>query len=522
LLMAVAMQAVCYTILKYLEFRQFMAVNHVGFTAINPAWFMDLNGLLKIISSSKRPLRIRTDSRQVGAGDVFVAIKGTEFDGHNFIGQAVAAGARYIVGQRPVDCENAEVILTEDTAKAAAELAQAYYGHPAQRLINLAVTGTNGKTTVAHLVRSVLNRNGCKCGMLGTVSYDTGVEIIQAALTTPDCMTTARIQAQMVDAGCKFMVIEASSHALSQQRLAAIEFSAAAFTNLSGDHLDYHRTEKDYLAAKTGLFERLKADATAVLNKQSGHSKIIAKKTRAKILWYSLDGDADITADLESADIQQTIFKLRYAGASAVVQSPLIGHYNVSNHLAAAGLCLTAGLDLQTIADGLSSLKTIPGRLERIAVSNGALQGASRVFIDYAHTDDALRNVLSTLKPLCAGRLIVVFGCGGDRDRTKRPRMAAAAEQSADIVIVTSDNPRCENPLAIIGGIVTGFKNPTADKILVEADREKAIALSIKLAGKDDIVLIAGKGHETYQIIGDEKLPFSDKQTALRYLSVKV
>lgn len=477
---------------------------------------MDLNGLLKLISASNPVLRIRMDSRRVERGDVFVAIKGGEFDGHSFIDQAVAAGAKYIVSQVFYDVNGAETIVVEDSASAAAQLAQASNGYPASKLTNLAVTGTNGKTTVAYLVRSVLNCNGYKCGMIGTISYDTGDKIRQAELTTPDCMTIAEAQAKMVDAGCRFMVAEASSHALSQRRLSAVEFSAAAFTNLSGDHLDYHKTEQDYLAAKTKLFEQLRPDATAVLNKQSEHSKTIAKNTKANILWYSLADNSDIAAKIESMDINGTVFELRYRGQSYKVKTPLLGRFNVANHLAAAGLCLASGLELVQIADGLSALSSIPGRLERVE-----FDGNFTVIIDYAHTDDALRNVLSTLKPLCKGKLIVVFGCGGDRDRTKRPRMAAVAEQLADVVIVTSDNPRKENPLAIIGEIVTGFKNPTSDRIFVEADREKATGLAIKLAGKDDIVLIAGKGHETYQIIGSEKQDFSDKDKVLQKLNIK-
>jgi UDP-N-acetylmuramoyl-L-alanyl-D-glutamate--2,6-diaminopimelate ligase len=453
------------------------------------------------------------DSRLVKDGDVFIAVEGTVCDGHDFIDQAVANGAKYIVAQQPYHCKDAEVIIVADSAKAAALLAQASRGNPASQLTNLAVTGTNGKTTVAYLVRSIIQNAGEKCGLVGTIVYDTGAASFEADLTTPDCLTIAKRQSQMLKASSKYMVIEASSHALYQERLAGINFKASAFTNLAGDHLDYHKTQAHYLAAKAKLFQALSADATAVLNKQSPEAKQITEKTDAGILWYAVDEPADITAHIESMNITETVFVLEYAGQSAVVKTPLLGRYNVTNHLAAAGLCLAVGFDLEAIATGLSALKTIPGRLERID-----WDGDFCVFIDYAHTEDALKSVLSTLKSLCKGKLSVVFGCGGDRDRTKRPRMARVAEQLADSVIVTSDNPRTERPEDIINQIITGFENPNSQKIKIEPDRKKAIELALKAATKDDIVLIAGKGHETYQIIGKKKINFCDKAVALEYL----
>jgi UDP-N-acetylmuramoyl-L-alanyl-D-glutamate--2,6-diaminopimelate ligase len=486
---------------------------------------MTFDELLNLVSSKNEPGSqarnnafevppcLCLDSRLVKDGDVFIAVEGTVCDGHDFIDQAVANGAKYIVAQQPYHCKDAEVIIVADSAKAAALLAQASRGHPASQLTNLAITGTNGKTTVAYLVRSIIQNAGEKCGLVGTIIYDTGAASFEAALTTPDCLTIAEKQSQMLTAGSKYMVIEASSHALHQKRLAGINFKAAAFTNLASDHLDYHKTQAHYLTAKTKLFQTLSADATAVLNKQSPEAKQITEKTDAGILWYAVDEPADITAHIESMNITETVFVLEYAGQSAVVKTPLLGQYNVTNHLAAAGLCLAVGFDLETIATGLSALKAIPGRLERID-----WDGDFCVFIDYAHTEDALKSVLSTLKSLCKGKLSVVFGCGGDRDRTKRPRMARVAEQLADSVIITSDNPRTERPEDIINQIITGFENPNSQKIKIEPDRKKAIELALKAATKDDIVLIAGKGHETYQIIGKKKNNFCDKAVALEYL----
>jgi UDP-N-acetylmuramoyl-L-alanyl-D-glutamate--2,6-diaminopimelate ligase len=479
---------------------------------------MTFNELLALVRSKKKP-QIRTDSRVVKSGDIFVAVKGTIHNGHEFTDQAIDNGAEYIVVQNSQPhieyrTSSIEIILVDDTSHAAATLAQARAGNPAAQLANLAVTGTNGKTTVAYLVQSCINQAGEKCGLIGTVIYDTcsGGRPEEAPLTTPDCLDIADRQEQMVKNGAKYMVIEASSHALDQNRMACIDFKAAAFTNLAGDHLDYHKTKEDYLAAKMKLFSELSPDAVAALNKQSPEAELIAEQTAAKILWYAIDEPADITAHIDSMDIHGTTFTIQHSGQSQKVKTSLPGLYNVSNCLAAAGLCLAAGFELETIAAGLSSMQTIPGRLEKL---NG---DDFSIIIDYAHTDDALKNVLETLKPLCKGRLIVVFGCGGDRDKTKRPRMARVVEQSADIIIVTSDNPRTENPDDIIHDIVTGFENPNSKNITIEADRKKAIGLAIKNVGKDDIVLIAGKGHENYQIIGTKKFHFSDKNTVIKCL----
>ncbi len=504
---------------------------------------MNFDKLQNLVSSDNAP-NICVDSRTIRGGDIFVAVKGTACDGHDFIDQALANGAEYIVCQSAPDrCahNDAEVIVVDDSTEAAAVLAQAVRGNPASRLTNLAVTGTNGKTTVAYLVRSCIQKAGQKCGLIGTVIYDTcSGDSCQAALTTPDCLTIAAGQEQMLKNGAKYMVIEASSHALSQNRLAAVNFKAAAFTNLAGDHLDYHKTEEDYLAAKTRLFSALSPHAVAVLNKQSPQAQSIARQTEAKILWYAIDEPADITAHIESMDMSGTRYSILDTRCSSSignresnieVRTPLLGLYNVSNSLAAAGLCLAAGLDLETIAAGLSARQIIPGRLEKLD-----WPGDFSVIIDYAHTDDALKNVLSTLKPLCNGKLRVVFGCGGDRDKTKRPRMAKVAEQLADFIIVTSDNPRTEKPEDIINEIVSGFeKRPTvknadlqatSDKQratkIIEPDRKKAIELAIEAAGKDDIVLIAGKGHETYQIIGKQKFDFNDKKIASEYLKKRI
>jgi UDP-N-acetylmuramoyl-L-alanyl-D-glutamate--2,6-diaminopimelate ligase len=479
---------------------------------------MTWNELLQLVGDGGTG-EIRIDSRRVGRGDVFVAMRGAAHDGHDFIGQAVANGAKYIVHAADhavrVDTNSAAPVPVEDPARAAGLLAQAKRGNPGSRLVNLAVTGTNGKTTTTFLVRACVEAARHKCGLMGTVIYDTGAGAAPSSLTTPDCLTVADAQRRMVDAGAGYMVIEASSHALSQDRLAGVDFRAAAFTNLTGDHLDYHKTKDNYLAAKTRLFTALAPDATAVLNQLAPESASIARATKARVCWYAIDEPADLVARVESMTVEGTTFVLEYGGRRQRVQTPLLGRFNVANHLAAAGLCLAAGLDLPTVAAGLSTLRGVPGRLERVEADGFT------VLVDYAHTDDALTNVLTTLKPLCRGRLVVLFGCGGDRDKTKRPRMARAVEQWADRILVTSDNPRTEPPQAIIDDILPGFEDRGSPRITVEPDRRKAIQLAVEEARPGDIVLLAGKGHEDYQIIGTQKFDFSDKDIARRCLQAR-
>jgi UDP-N-acetylmuramoyl-L-alanyl-D-glutamate--2,6-diaminopimelate ligase len=468
---------------------------------------LDFNGLIEYVCLTDRQVCI--DSRKVDAGDVFVAIDGSAADGHDFAEQAIENGAAYIVSQKECGCGADKMIIVEDTAEAFGVLSQAKYGEPSKKLVNLAVTGTNGKTTVCFLTRAILEAAGKKCGLIGTILYDTGSEQNDAPLTTPDAGQLASLAAGMVENGAEFMAIEASSHALCQGRLSGLKFSAAAFTNLTGDHLDYHITKENYLAAKCLLFEELSQADTAVLNLQSPESKVIAKNTSAKVLWYSIEEDADIVAEIVSMEIGRTVYNLRFAGQSEQVTTSLIGRHNISNHLAAAGLALSAGIDLAAVAKGLSGLKAVDGRLESVDCGQDF-----SVLVDYAHTDDALKNVLSTLRALCDGKLIVVFGCGGDRDKTKRPRMAKQAQALADRIIVTSDNPRTEEPTQIIDDVMAGFENPDNPEITAIEDRRAAIGFAIGSAKKGDIVLIAGKGHETYQIIARTKHDFDDRQVA--------
>lgn len=479
---------------------------------------MTLEQLIKLVESRPMDFRphVSCDSRKLRQGDIFVAIKGTKADGRDFIGQAVVSGARYVVTDRPTKVASAEVIETPDPASALGILAQAAYDYPNQKLTNLAVTGTNGKTTTTYLARSIIAAAGRKCGLIGTITTDMGSQTdkVAASMTTPDAVELASLASQMLATGCDYMVTEASSHAVEQNRLAGIDFKAVAFSNLTGDHLDYHKTMDAYLAAKLKLFEKLSPDASAIINKDDPvFEKVASAASQAKILFYSLRQPAEITAKVISMDIAGTVYDLEILGKKIRVQTPLIGRHNISNHLAAAGMVHACGFTLEQIAGGLSKIAKVPGRLEKVP----SLRDFA-VLVDYAHTDDAMKNVLSTLKPLCKGKLIVVFGCGGDRDKSKRPRMAAIAEQFADLIYLTSDNPRTEKPLDIIDDVIKGFSNPSAENITVEPERKRAIELAVKAAGSGDIILIAGKGHEDYQIIGSEKYHFSDIEIAAEFL----
>ena len=464
-------------------------------------------------------LRVCADSRQVQEGDVFVAVCGTQVDGHDYIDKALSKGAAYVVTHRPVD--NVDCVIVEDSAQSLGQLAQASFGNPSSKLTNLAVTGTNGKTTVTYLVRSVIEHIGAKCGLIGTIEYNTGNGLTPAPLTTPDAITIAKATKEMVISEADYMVVEASSHALSQKRLAGVSFTAAAFTNLTGDHLDYHKDEDNYLDAKTLLFTDLPPHGMAILNFESDAAHTIAEiiEPATRILWYGIDRDVDISARVHHMDASGSEFSIVFNDCSEKVTTRLPGRHNIQNCLAAAGLCLSTGIRLFDVACGLSKLETVPGRLQPVQC-DGAAQRDIQVFVDYAHTDDALKNVLNTLRPLCEGRLIILFGCGGDRDKTKRPRMARAAEELADSVIVTSDNPRTEDANAIIADIVTGFENPRSQNITIESDRAKAIQLAVSQAKAGDIVLLAGKGHEDYQIIGTEKRHFSDFEEAQKALQM--
>ena len=451
------------------------------------------------------------DSRRCRAGSCFVALRGNAADGHGFIEAAVAAGAAAVV------CEDASSVprgvataIAGDTRLAVARLAQASRGWPARKLTCIAVTGTNGKSTVAHLVREILRAAGFSPAMLGTISYETGKRSLAAVNTTPDPVILAELMDEMVADGRTHLVMEASSHALDQKRTEGLEFRAAIFTNLSGDHLDYHGTMERYAQAKQCLFAGLAPGALAVINRDDPAGELMASASPAAVYWYGLSPAADIWATIDRIDADGTEFTIVRGQQRIAARTPLIGRHNIYNCLAAAGACSQGlGLEMETIARTLEAVRNVPGRLQRVEAD-----APFGVFVDYAHTDDALVNVMTALRPVTRNKLTVVFGCGGDRDRTKRPRMAAAAEKYADRVIITCDNPRSEDPAAIIEEIRAGLSKAGDARAIVEPDRATAIALAIEGAQAGDVVLIAGKGHESYQVIGDERIHFDDVEVA--------
>ena len=453
---------------------------------------------------------VRADSRRCEPGCCFVAVRGRADDGHKYIRGAVSAGAAAVVCEDPAGIPSSVASAVVDRSQTAVgPLAQAFRGWPARRLVALAVTGTNGKTTVVYLVRSVLAAAGFDPATLGTVRYETGGRSVPAGTTTPDPLELAEMTAEMAQAGKTHLVMEVSSHALDQGRTEGLDFRAGVFTNLSGDHLDYHGTMDAYQAAKRRLFEQLAPGAAAVINRDDAAADAMADATRAKVLWYGLSPLADLRGRIERIDAAGTRFTLMHRGRQVDAFTPLIGRHNVFNCLAAAGACAAIGLDLETIAAGLERTRRVPGRLER-----GGAAAPHTVLGGYPPTDDALANVLGALRPLTGGRIILVFGCGGDRDRTKRPRMAGVAERLADRIVVTSDNPRTEPPRAIIDEVLAGFSERGRARAEVEQDRRAAIELGVGMAEAGDAVLIAGKGHENYQVIGSKRVHFDDVETA--------
>ncbi len=454
------------------------------------------------------------DSRRVQPGGLFVALRGTSMDGRQFVDAAVKRGAAVVVGEDLPDRGDATVVNVPDARAVLARLAARWSGldaEPACRMKLAGVTGTNGKTTTAIMTRSIVQAAGMKCGLLGTVRYDLCSRTVTARMTTPGALELAGYLRECADAGAAVSVMEVSSHAIDQQRTAGLRFAAAAFTNLTRDHLDYHKTLENYGAVKARLFAELDRSAVAVVNRDDPHAEEMVRNSQAQVVWYSLNRPAEITGRISRDTVRGTYYRMQIDGADLVLENAVVGRHNVYNALAAAGLARALGIPLDAIASGLNAVRNIPGRLQRVPCVSGA-----DVFVDYAHTDDALQNVLSVLKPLTRGKLIVVFGCGGDRDRTKRPLMAAAVAKFGDQIFVTSDNPRTEDPDAIIAEIMTGFGQSDRGRVSIEPDRAAAIRSALAAAGSGDVVLIAGKGHEDYQIIGDRRVHFDDVEVAIQ------
>ncbi|MFT5402305.1 MAG: UDP-N-acetylmuramoyl-L-alanyl-D-glutamate--2,6-diaminopimelate ligase [Verrucomicrobiales bacterium] len=464
--------------------------------------------------------RLCYSSNEAGPGTVFFALKGATVDGHQYIPAAIEARALGIVAEEvaPEPCP-LPWVQVRDSREALSCAAAALHGHPSRTLRVAGVTGTNGKTTITFLLHYLLKRAQHRAGMLGTVHYDLGDEIREATHTTPESTEIQKLLGEMKTADCRGVAMEVSSHALSQHRVDAVEFDAAIFTNLTQDHLDYHRTMQDYFDAKAGLGELLtkqqhKTKPVFIINRDDGYGLRMVRrfKERLDIITYGMGSGCDFRATSIASDLQGTRFELEAKGRTFLVRLPFIGRYNVYNVMAALAATKAMGLNLREAVQNLEKAPQVPGRLEAIHH-----QGDFKVFVDYAHTPDALENVLKVLRDLSHRKIICVFGCGGNRDREKRALMGKAAGDYSDFSVITSDNPRNEDPQSIIEDVAKGFR---AGKYKTIEDRRTAIRDAIKIALPGDIVVIAGKGHESTQQFADRTVPFDDRDEVFKALQV--
>jgi UDP-N-acetylmuramoyl-L-alanyl-D-glutamate--2,6-diaminopimelate ligase len=462
---------------------------------------------------------IAYDSRRVSSGAVFVALRGLKADGVSFATQAIARGAAAIVAESPRP-EGIAVpwIQAADARLALALLADRFYDHPSRRMPVVGVTGTNGKTTTAYLLASVLDAAGMTAGVMGTVAYRVGREEREAARTTPEAPDVQQLLSEMLENGCRSAIMEVSSHALALKRVDGMHFAAAIFTNLTRDHLDFHEDMETYFAAKRRLFEMLDADTPGIINADDPRAPALLASCR-RAMTYGITQPADVTPGPIELALGGLTLEVFTPKGNLAIRSKLVGRPNVYNILAATATAVALDIPLETIARGVDALPGVPGRFEVVSSPSDDLT----VVVDYAHTDDALRNLLETARPLADKGLITVFGCGGDRDRTKRPLMGMVAARLSDIVIVTSDNPRTEDPARIIEeirrGIAPGAPAGRRTEVLAVVDRAEAIERAVAMAGAGDLILVAGKGHEKYQQIGDRVLPFDDAAVAREALA---
>ncbi|MGZ5021418.1 MAG: UDP-N-acetylmuramoyl-L-alanyl-D-glutamate--2,6-diaminopimelate ligase [Chthoniobacterales bacterium] len=460
---------------------------------------------------------IAYDSRRVQRNSLFVALRGEKTDGHEFIEQAIEKGATVIVAEREVEHAHATGVQVKNTRVALADLGAVFYERPVRRLKMAGVTGTNGKTTTTFLIKHICENAGLRCGLIGTVRYEIAERVLPAVRTTPESLDLQELFAMMVNAGCKAAAMEVSSHALAQERTRGLEFDVAVFTNLTQDHLDFHGTMENYFESKLKLFmglakQQTKKKSVAIVNSDDRYGERLLERLPKDFpaITYGMGARADFRASNYRAEFSGTSYQLDARGKSYLVRVPLIGRFNVANSLAALAAANSLGVNLRAAVLSLAKSPQVPGRLEAVPAKR-----QFQVFVDYAHTPDALLNVLKTARELSPRKLIVVFGCGGDRDRQKRPLMARVADENADFSIITSDNPRKEDPDAIIADAEKGMRSDRYEKI---TDRTQAIARAIELAQPHDIVLIAGKGHEAYQEFADHTIPFDDIQVAKRAL----
>lgn len=480
--------------------------------------------ILAVKGSLDRPISgLVIDSRRVVPGTLFFALPGRRADGSTFIDEAVNRGAVAIVTQKMPALPPAKVtfIQVADARATLARVAQRYYKFPDRDMTVVGVTGTNGKTTVTHLIKQFLNGDQ-RVGLLGTINYDLGARTVPAFRTTPESLDIFGMMAQMRDAGCRQAVMEVSSHGIDQQRVLGLQFGAAVFTNLTRDHLDYHKTLEAYFQVKTRLFtgETGTPPKVAVVNLDDPYGEKLAAQVASdgkvpRLVTFGEHPRAEVRAENVHLNFTNTTFRLVWPGGAINVESPLIGRYNVSNLLAAVATAWGLGRDPVVFLPKLRSFKGVAGRMERIDEGQ-----PFNVLVDYAHTDDALRNALGMLRAITPGRLLVVFGCGGNRDRTKRPLMVKAVQEFADFAFATADNPRGEALAQIFEDMKAGATAP--EKIAWVEDRRRAISLALDTLKAGDCLLVAGKGHESYQEFADTVIPFDDRQVVRELIGIKM
>jgi UDP-N-acetylmuramyl-tripeptide synthetase len=448
---------------------------------------------------------VTNDSKSVARGDLFIAVKGAKDDGHKFIDEAVKRGAVAILAEKDFSLNpKLGKVLIRDGRSAVSAIAGNFYGHPSSKMRMIGVTGTNGKTTVTYLIESIFRRAGREAGVIGTVNYRFRDKVYPAKNTTPGPMELHSILADMVKARIRYAVMEVSSHSLDQRRVESVLFDEIIFTNITREHMDYHRTMARYFKAKTMIFNHLKGSGKAILNLDDRKVSTLKKMLPNRAVAYGFSEGADFRAVGPKVSLEGTSFVAVTPEGALEIDTYLIGRHNISNILAALAAASVEKIDLDTIRRGIRDLDSVPGRLEKIDAGQ-----EFKVFVDFAHTKDALYNVLSMLRAITPSRIITVFGCGGDRDRTKRPEMGKAACNFSDKVMITSDNPRFEKPGDIIKEILSGVKGRYSNYEVIP-DRRSAIEEALKFASAGDVVLIAGKGHEKYQIIKDKYIPFDD------------
>ncbi|MBN2452818.1 MAG: UDP-N-acetylmuramoyl-L-alanyl-D-glutamate--2,6-diaminopimelate ligase [Candidatus Omnitrophica bacterium] len=456
---------------------------------------------------------IADDSRKVSRGCLFIAARGYSADGADFIGMAIKNGAGAIVAEKDFKApEGVAKILVDDSRQAAGIIADNFYNSPSRRLKVVGVTGTNGKTTITYIIESIVNASGADAGVIGTINYRIKGRAVPAKNTTPGALDLQGMLGEMVRRKVKFAVMEVSSHSLDQGRVDRVLFDAGIFTNITGDHLDYHKTAANYFKAKKRLFDRLKDTGTAILNADDRKVAGLARLMNCKVVTYGVKTKADVMSKDVAMSMRGTDFTLVTPAWSAPVHTRLIGAHNVSNILASVSAAISLKIPRKAILKGIGSVANVPGRLEIVDAGQPFM-----VFVDFAHTADALLNVLTLLRQVARRRIVTVFGCGGNRDRTKRPVMGRIACRYSDHVIITSDNPRFEDPRAITDEIEAGIKDEFSNYDVV-IDRAEAIGKALGCASGEDIVMIAGKGHENCQIIKDEAIPYNDCETALDVL----